>query len=232
MRVAIMQPYFMPYVGYFQLINSVDKFVVYDNIKYTKKGWINRNRMLVNNKDSMFSIPLKKDSDYLNISERVISENFTKDKFLSKIYNAYLKAPSFKIVFPVVEDIVNFNEENLFSYIYHSLVTISKYLEIDTEFIISSSLKIDDAHKGEEKVLSICKEIACTEYINPIGGTELYSKNKFKENGINLSFLKSSNVEYTQFNSEFIPWLSILDIMMFNPVEEIKRILNEEYTLE
>ena len=89
MKLAIMQPYFFPYIGYFQLIKSVDEFVIYDNIQYTKKGWINRNRILVNGTDYLISLPLKKDSDYLNVVDRQLAESWEKDrtKLLTLITN-------------------------------------------------------------------------------------------------------------------------------------------------
>src|SRR5690606_18130129 len=122
MRLAIMQPYFCPYIGYFQLMNAVDKFVVYDNIQYTKKGWINRNRILMNGKDQLFSLPVKKDSDYLNINQRFLSDDFDgeKKKLLNKFKGAYNKAPYFKEIFPLLQEIINDDSNNLFDYIYHS----------------------------------------------------------------------------------------------------------------
>ena len=84
MKVAIMQPYFLPYIGYLQLLNSVDKFILYDDIEYTKKGWINRNRIV---DGEIITLPLKKDSDYLNVVERRLSDDWRKQKtkLLNKI---------------------------------------------------------------------------------------------------------------------------------------------------
>ncbi len=96
MKIAIMQPYFVPYLGYFQLISAVDKFVVYDNIEYTKKGWINRNRILINNKDSMLTINLKKSSDFDNVINKEISNEFNRKKVLNKIKTSYKNAPFFE----------------------------------------------------------------------------------------------------------------------------------------
>ena len=120
MKLAIMQPYIFPYIGYFQLINAVDKFVVYDNIQFTKKGWINRNRVLMNGKDEYFTISLKKDSDFLNVDQRMVSDIFKTDriKLLRRISEAYRKAPEYNKVYPLVESIINEEEENLFAFIY------------------------------------------------------------------------------------------------------------------
>src|SRR5437016_10802468 len=103
MRVAIMQPYFFPYIGYFQLIHSVDLFIIYDNIKYTKKGWINRNRFLRNGAEVVFTVPLRKDSDFLNVKDRTVAGDFGRGKLVNQLREAYRRAPHFDHAFPVVE---------------------------------------------------------------------------------------------------------------------------------
>ena len=132
MKLAIMQPYFFPYIGYWQLLNAVDTFVIYDNIKYTKKGWINRNNYLLNGKLKTFSIPLKKDSDYLNIDDRYLFEGFDKNKLLNQIKGAYGKAPYFNSVFSLIKSIINYKERNLFSYIKNSIEAVYDYLNLNT----------------------------------------------------------------------------------------------------
>lgn len=231
-KIAIMQPYFMPYIGYFQLINSVDEFIIYDNIQYTKKGWINRNRILVNGKDYLITIPLKKDSDYLNVVERELSDSWIKDKnkMINLIKSSYSKAPYFKETFNIILQCLNNSERNLFKFIYDSVILINKYLEIKTSIVISSIINIDHTLKSQEKVLSICKSQNADVYINTIGGVELYDREIFKQNGIKLNFIKSNTIQYKQFNNEFIPWLSIVDVMMFNSKEKIQEYLNN-YTL-
>lgn len=222
-----MQPYFMPYLGYFQLLNLVDRFVIYDNIQYTKKGWINRNRIMLNGEISTISIPLKKGSDFLNINERFLAENWDKEKIklINKLRQAYIKAPNFNNFFPVLEKIINFQSQNLFEFIYNSLICLKDFLGIDTEIIISSTLKINHELKSEEKVLAICKFINAKQYINTIGGLTLYDKNEFKKESIDLSFLKTDNIIYNQFHNNFIPFLSIIDVIMFNSKDEIMSFL-------
>ena len=233
MKVAIMQPYFFPYIGYFQLINAVDKFVVYDNIQFTKKGWINRNRILVNGNDEYITLPLKKDSDFLNIYQRSLAASFNEDKkkLLRKIEIIYKKAPEFKNVFPLIEKVLLYHEENLFQFIYHSIITVCDFLHINTEIIISSAIPVDHSLKSQEKVLVICKVLGATTYINPAGGVALYSKPVFEESNISLQFLQSATIEYTQFGNTFIPRLSIIDVLMFNDKEKTKEYLNTFYTL-
>jgi hypothetical protein len=223
-----MQPYFFPYIGYFQLINAVDEFVVYDNIEYSKKGWINRNRILLNGKDVFISIPLKKESDYFNIDKRSLSEDWTVQRkhILNKIVGAYRKAPYFKKAFQVIETAILFEEKNLFKFIFHSLQLTREYLGINTELIISSAISVDHKLKGEEKVIEICKAKNVSIYINAIGGLGLYNTERFMQENISLHFLKSGNINYRQFNDCFLPELSIIDVMMFNDRKEIATALN------
>jgi len=232
MKLAIMQPYFMPYIGYFQLINSVDKFIIYDNIQYTKKGWINRNRILVNGKDQLITLSIKKDSDYLNVVERKLSESWEKDKnkMLNIIKSSYNRAPYFQETFELISKCLNNSEVNLFNFIYNSIILINKHLEIKTPIIISSTIDIDHTLKSQDKVLSLCRKQNADIYINSIGGVELYDKGIFKQNNIELNFIKTNPIQYKQFQNEFIPWLSIIDVMMFNSKEQIKEYLNK-YTL-
>ncbi len=233
MKVGIMQPYFFPYIGYFQMMNSVDEFVVYDNIQFTKKGWINRNRFLINNTDTMISVNIKKDSDYLNIIERVISDVWIveRKKILSKIKESYKKAPHFNDVFPLLEDCLMKEETNLFYFLLYSLNQVKDYLGIETKIITSSTIDIDHNLKSEKKVIAICKKQNSNYYINPIGGTGLYDKTDFKNNGVDLNFIKTSTIEYNQFKNEFIPYLSIIDVMMFNSKEKINEYLNFSYSI-
>ena len=232
MKVAIMQPYFFPYIGYFQLINAVDKFVIYDNIEYTKKGWINRNRILKEGFDLMISLPLKKDSDFLFVNQRYLAEDWSKSKqkLINSIKESYRKAPHFEDTFNLVQEIFNYSNSNLFEFILHSVLQTCKFIGIETEIIVSSTLDYNNELKSEEKVIAICKSIEATQYINSIGGVELYNKNNFSDQGIELNFIKSKPIIYNQFKNEFVPWLSIIDVMMFNSPEEINLMLNN-YTL-
>ena len=227
-----MQPYLFPYIGYFQLINSVDEFVIYDNIQYTKKGWINRNRILVDNKYKLFTIPLQKDSDYLNIIDRKIAGSWVEDrkKLVNVLKSSYSKAPYFKEAFELIQECLLCDKNNLFEFILNSLNKINLYLEINTPIILSSTINIDHNLKSQNKVLSICEAQKATTYVNAIGGTELYNKEIFKLKNINLNFIKSEKIEYNQFNGNFISWLSIIDVMMFNSKDKIKEYLNS-YTL-
>ncbi len=229
--LAVMQPYFLPYVGYFQLINAADLFIVYDNIKYTKKGWINRNRFLLNGRDAVFSIPLKKDSDSLDIRDREISADFKKSKLLNQLREAYRRSPYFERTFPLVERIVLEKETNLFKFILNSIRETCESLAIGSEIVVSSSLRIDHSLRGKTKVLALCRHVGADAYINAIGGRDLYSKEDFSAHGIDLKFLKTKPFEYRQLGGRFVPWLSIIDVMMFNSPDAIRECLASNYEL-
>jgi len=233
MKTAIMQPYFFPYIGYFQLINAVDEFIIYDNIEYTKKGWINRNKILANGRALYITLPLKKDSDYLDIRNRHLADIWflERKKMLNRITGAYRKAPFFEVVYPLIKNIVLFESVNLFSFIHNSLILVNKYLGIKTHLLVSSTLSIDHELKAEKKVIEICKIRGASVYINPIGGLNLYNKDKFKDEGIGLFFIKTNHLKYEQFNNNFVPFLSIIDVMMFNSTRKIQGYLNSFYSL-
>jgi hypothetical protein len=231
-KIAIMQPYFFPYIGYFQLINSVDEFIVYDNIEFTKKGWINRNRILVNGVDCYISLPLKKDSDYLFVKERFLADTWHIDrkKIINRIAESYRKAPFYKETYDILERCIMFEERNLFNFIFHSLQQLLNHLQIDTKITISSTIPINDELKSEEKVIAICNQQRAEVYINPIGGVVLYNKDRFVSQKIELKFQKSNYITYKQYDNQFVPWLSIIDVMMFNSKDEITFFLND-YTI-
>ncbi len=229
MKLAIMQPYFFPYLGYFQLINAVDTFVVYDNVQYTKKGWFNRNRLLFNKKVDFFTINIQKASDYLDVCDRQISpEYFKKEmpKILRKIEQNYKKAPYFEDVYPLVKKSFEFQNDNLFLYIFFSINLLVEFLDIDTKVIKSSDLPLNHQLKNKHRVFDIYKHLNSELYINPTGGHDLYSKQDFSDNGVVLSFLEPVLEEYDQNSTSFEPGLSIIDVMMMNSRTEVKRMLN------
>ena len=223
-----MQPYFFPYIGYFQLMNAVDKFIVYDNIQYTKKGWINRNRILQNGVDSMISLPIKKDSDYLNVVDRRLADTWPEErtKMLNRIAGAYRKAPHFEEAFQVIEKCILLKEDNLYWFINNSLFQMRNYLGMFSPLITSSWVEINHDLRSKEKVIELCKAKNADTYINPIGGLELYNREEFKEKGIDLFFCKSNPIEYPQFGNKFVPWLSVIDVIMFNSKEKVSEYLN------
>jgi len=228
MKLGIMQPYLFPYIGYFQLINAVDKFVIFDDVNYINKGWINRNRILLNGQEYMFTIPLEKVSQNRHINEIELSPEVKwKGKLLKTIATAYKKAPLFKLGYPLIEGIINFENRNLSIFISNSLEQICNYLDIKTQ-IIPSSLQYNTTQlKGQNKILEICHSEKATVYINPVGGLEIYQKEVFEKAHIKLMFLKSKPINYDQFRNEFLPFLSIIDLLMFNSKDKISGYLKE-----
>ena len=225
MKLGIMQPYFLPYIGYFQLIKAVDKYVIYDDVNYINKGWINRNNILLNGQKYLFTLSLLGASQNKLINEIFVEEN--QSKLLKTLETAYKKAPYFENIFPVIQNIFDYENKNLGKFVGNSIIQIADYLNIKTEFIYSSEIKKEDILKGQEKILYICKTLNTTKYINAIGGQELYDKEIFKRNNIELNFLQTQIVDYKQFKNDFVPFLSILDLLMFNSVEEIGKMLDK-----
>ena len=227
-----MQPYFMPYIGYWQLIAAVDAFVVYDNIKYTKKGWINRNRLFKNGNEATFSLPLRKDSDFLDVNQRFLADSFDREDLLNRFWEAYRKAPEFSSVMPLLEGIIRNPASNLFEYIFASIKSVCEFLGIQTPLVVSSNIDCDHSLKSAQRVQAICKTLGAETYVNPVGGMELYSKEDFAARGIDLKFLKVLPFEYPQGGNAFVPWLSILDILMWNGKESIQDQIHTGYSLD
>ena len=226
-----MQPYFLPYIGYFQLIAAADVFVVYDNIKYTKKGWINRNRMLSNGTVAVFTLPLKNDSDALDVVERELAADFNRTRLLNQFRGAYAHAPYFTQTFPLIERIVSYEDRNLFRHLHHAIVSVCEHLGLTTEIRVASGIAADHGLKGQDKVIALCEALGAERYINPIGGMALYPKAAFEARGIELKFIQSKPFEYRQFDHAFVPWLSIIDVMMFNPLNVVQQQMSSGYIL-
>lgn len=219
----------MPYIGYFQLMKAVDKYVIYDDVNFIKGGWINRNNILINSEKRLFTISLDGASPNKKINEILIKDDFT--KFLRSLELSYHKAPYFEQGISLMRDILKFEDKKLSLFIGNSFRAISNYLDFNTEFLYSSTIEKDNELRAEKKVISICKSLGANEYYNAIGGKELYSKENFETNGLKLHFLKTNQIEYKQFGNVFVPNLSIIDILMFNSKAEINQFL-DNYTLE
>lgn len=223
MNLAVMQPYLFPYIGYWQLIHSVDTFVIYDDVNFIKRGYINRNNIFQNGNSHLITLELIASSQNKRINEISIGNNA--NKLLKTIRQNYSKAPFFQDVFPMLEEILNNEQKELSKFLGSSLVKISEYLNIDTKFLYSSDIKNDKTLKAQDRLIEMSKTLNATGYINSIGGIELYDKTVFSQNNINLSFLKTGKISYKQFNNEFIPNLSIIDVLMFNSKDNIKNML-------
>ncbi|QDK79616.1 WbqC family protein [Spirosoma sp. KCTC 42546] len=232
MTLAIMQPYFLPYIGYMQLMNAVDTFVLYDDVAFINRGWVNRNRLLINGQEHLFTVPLKDASQNKRINEVHLADDPKwRSKLLKTIEQGYRKAPCYQTVMPITEKIINFTTDSIADLIYFSLVELSQYMGITTRLVQSSTIYANGELKAQERILDICRQENAQRYINPIGGIELYDKPTFAQAGIELNFIKSTKVDYTQFNrgdgrNEFVPWLSIIDILMFNDIATVRTMLD------
>lgn len=222
MKVAIMQPYLFPYLGYFQLISAVDTFVVYDDVNFIKGGWINRNYILSNGDRQLISLPLQGASPNKLINQ---IESGGRHKILESLRHNYSKAPQFDCVYPMLEDVLTQTEKNLARFLDYQLHSICDYLDLHTKWRISSMLNKDNSLRGQDKVLSICEELGATYYINLPGGKALYDQESFAARGMELSFIQPETVAYRQFGSEFLPNLSIIDVMMFNSRDKCTKLL-------
>ena len=226
MKVGIMQPYFMPYIGYWQLIDAVDTYVIYDDVNFIKGGGINRNRILLDGVVRYLNVPLKGASSFKKIND--ISVNDDKrivKKSLRMIESAYRKAPFFENIYPMIESILLYEETNLAKYLGKSIERICGFMGIKSKIVYSSALNKNANLRGEKKVLEICHLLGATDYYNAIGGENMYSYTNFKSNGIRLGFLKTNNISYRQFGDMFKNNLSIIDVLMFNSKLELPKLI-------
>ncbi|MCT4781665.1 MULTISPECIES: WbqC family protein [Exiguobacterium] len=227
MKVAIMQPYFFPYIGYYQLIHAVDTFVIYDDVHFIKKGWIHRNYILVDEHKVPLTMSVKKMSQNRLIleHERANIEDVIRHQ-LKHLYHGYRRTSQFERVMPVLEQAIEYEDRNVSRYLAHSIETIARYLGIRTNIICSSDLAIGKALRGQDRVLAICQALGATEYINAINGRALYDADAFDERGIRLSFIDTDIVPYDQGMETFEPYLSIIDLMMHCSKEEMQLMLD------
>ena len=223
MRIAIMQPYFMPYLGYWQLIHAVDAFVVYDDVNYIKGGWINRNYILGHGSRQLFSINLEGASPNRKIRDLRLFR--VQHKLNRTLQQNYRKAPYFGEVYPVLEAVLNFDETNLTNYLVKGLKKLSFKLGMTPNWLLSSNLSIGESSRGQVRVLEICKKWGGTTYVNLPGGIGLYDAEEFHGEGLNLLFLYPEPPSYEQFGAVFQPNLSIIDVLMFNGWEGTRELL-------
>ena len=229
MRAAIMQPYMFPYIGYFQLIQAVDTFVFYDDVNFIKKGFINKNYILNKEDKLAFVIPCKKISQNKKINETTLDfDKKAQLKLLKTLQQTYHKAPCYNSVYPMLEDfILAQNRISISKMAIDSVKLVCDYLEMDINVKVSSTTFFESVElKKEERLMEICKQLQATTYVNAIGGQILYDKSSFKEEGIDLKFLKPEPTTYKQYENEFVPWLSIIDVLMFNSKNQTLELIN------
>lgn len=213
-RVAVMQPYFFPYLGYFQLIDAVDTFVIYDDVNYIKKGWINRNCILANGQRQLITLPIRAASQNRRINELELTDS--PNTILERIRHNYRKAPNFAEAFDLARSVLSYSETNLARFLRNGIEEICRYLGLRRGFIFSSELANHPEDRGTGRILNICGDLAASQYINLPGGRSLYDSAQFSEVGLDLHFIEPRISQYPQFGASFVPNLSIIDVMMFN----------------
>ena len=224
-----MQPYFFPYIGYFQLMNLCDEFIVFDTAQYIKKGWINRNRILhPEGKPSYVNVPIQKFKSNTLIKDILIDNKVDwKQSIINRLQQYYKNAPYKEEVTAFVGDCLSGEFSSLSELNVHLLKETCNYLNINCRItsLSKSNIEYEDATAPDEWGLNICKALHAKTYINAPGGILFFDKNKYKKEDIEIKFIAPILNNYTQNGETFIPGLSILDVMMFNSVEDIRKML-------
>jgi hypothetical protein len=209
----------------------VDLLVLADDYEYSKGGWINRNRLVINKKITYITLPLESGSDSLTIRERQISKGFQPLSAVSKISNSYARSANKDTANRLVREIFLQSERNLFKYIFNSVVQVCDYLQINTRIVPLSTLGISNLFRRQERVIEICKNLGASQYLNPEGGKELYDAKTFGKFGVELQFLDHKPIEYHQFLPDFEPRLSILDLIYMIDSREDLQLQLQSYSI-
>lgn len=225
MITAVMQPYLFPYIGYYQLVYSSDNFVLYDDVTFIKSGYINRNNILVNGKATRFTIPVPNASSNTLISD--LSFSLDIKKVLKTFTQSYSKAPFYNDIMPIVEAVLTNNDRSIAEVCKQGIVQVFNHLGIDKKIHKSTSLQYDRMQNAAMKLVEITKLFGSEHYVNSIGGQELYNKDFFAQYNIELSFIKPNKIVYKQNAGEFVPNLSMIDVLMWNDSESVKKLLTE-----
>jgi hypothetical protein len=231
MRLAVMQPYLFPYLGYFQLMHSVDRFVLFDDVAFIKRGWINRNRILVNGAEHLFRVPIENMSQNRMICDtKIAADGQWKTGLLKTLAWSYRKAPSFGVVFPMIAEILAAAERSIGRFIANSLAVLAAYLGLSTELVTASARYANQHLKGEDRILDLCRLEGAHAYHNAPGGAALYDRARFASEGIVLRLLEPHLAPYRQPARHFVAGLSIIDVLMWNG-QAAARAMVEDYAL-
>jgi hypothetical protein len=224
MICAVMQPYLFPYIGYYQLVQSSDFFVFYDDVAYIKKGYVNRNSILLNGDSLRFNLPVLSASQNVLIKDLTYGED---SKLLKKIEHAYSKAPFFKDVYPVIEGVFNQKNRAINHINRLSIESVFTYLGIEKKFFNASELDYNRELDRADRLIELCNHFDCKEYVNSPGGRELYEPKYFAERGVKLGFIENKQTPYRQLKvDEFVPYLSMIDVLMNCSKEQVAAMLN------
>ncbi len=234
MKIGIMQPYFFPYIGYFQLIDAVDKWIVFDVVQYIERGWMNRNRILSPNIEKEWTyivVPAKNhDRDELISEVRIDDASAWQDTIRGQLsYYKKIRAPYYEQTVALFDEITTTRFDTISDLNVQTLKRTCEYLGIVLNCEICSNMSMDFSNvKGPgDWAFEISTQMGADTYINPIGGVALFDNERFRDAGIQLKFLKPGNIEYRQSRRAFVPWLSIIDVMMFNSPGTIHGMLKD-----
>ncbi|MDI5934145.1 WbqC family protein [Halomonas kalidii] len=225
MKIAIMQPYLFPCIGYYQLVRCVDKFVVYDDVNYIKRGYINRNYILDKGCRRRFTVPVPGASIHKKISELTFSGEI--ESILEGIRHAYAKAPFFEEIFPLIRNVFEGEDRSISAVCSDGINEVFGYLGMVPDVSFSSQLGYDRRFSGAEKLMAICDVLDSRHYVNSIGGQALYKKEYFSSKGVDISFLKSREIRYAQGGSQFVANLSMIDVLMWCSKTNVTTLLDE-----
>jgi hypothetical protein len=221
-----MQPYFFPYVGYFQLLCAVDRFVFLDDVNYNPRGWINRNRVLVGGREAYLTVPVADASQHRKIDQIEIAED---PRWLARmektLAQSYAKAPQFEPAYALVHEVLHAGERSLADLARRSVLAVARYLGIETEIVGSSSVYGNAQLAGQERILDICRREGAGTYLNLPGGRLLYNGEAFAASGVALRFIEPALTEYRQSTPDFHPRLSMIDVLMHNEIAAVRAML-------
>ena len=230
-RVAIMQPYLFPYIGYYQLVFAADKFVFFDDVNFRKKSYIQRNSILLDGEPCLFTLPVIAASQNKKI--RDLEFSIEVGSVLNKIRESYLNAPYFNQIFPMVEHVLGSKSRCLADVCEMSIREVFGLAGLSVEILRSSDLDYDREADAQGKILDIVKSLRGDLYLNPPGGRGLYSRGEFRENGIELYFLESVQTPYQQANlTGFVENLSVIDVLMWAGTEGLRERLDSHRLVE
>lgn len=232
MKLGVMQPYFFPYIGYYQLIDHVDQWVVFDKTQYIRKGWVNRNRVLhpdVNKEWNYITVPVRKHDKSTPISLIEINNDLQwKKEIAGKLSHYKRVAPYYQAVLDLLDECFSQEAELLSDFLITCLSASCERLQIDFSPLVFSkmNLNIDDAKHAGQWALNIASALDAQEYVNPPGGYKIFDEAEFRAKSVNLRFLSSSISSYNQGKRPFVSGLSIIDVMMWNSADQIKEMLS------
>ncbi|MBK6882630.1 MAG: WbqC family protein [Flavobacteriales bacterium] len=232
-RTSVMQPYLFPYLGYFQLFRATDVFVALDDAAFIKKGWVNRNRVLLQGEPYTFTVPIQKQSQHVSIHASLIApDDGWRNKLVVTLTHAYRKAPHFETVMPLIQRVLQGDPATMDRMALDSIHAVLEYVGMQPNIKCSSAMDIDPALSGQDRILAICGSLGTKTYVNPKGGRELYDPTRFQQQGIDLRFIHMGEVTYIQGGGKpFQPALSIIDVLMWNSKEDVLGFM-DDFTLE